>query len=384
MRLRFVAMFLLMTILSSVLTARAIEQTLLYTVPFKAGDAGARIYRIPALWWLPKKPLLAFAERRMEQRQMHGDIDIVLRRSLDNGQNWEPQQVVADLGKDACGNPCIVQDASNGRLWLAFTRSRQQDIEKDIAAGTVPGTQVWITSSDDDGATWSAPKDISASCRKSDWGWYGTGPGQGLYLQGGTSRPSRILIPSYHTKDGVYTTHCIFSDDHGETWQLGEDAGLNTSEPQVIELDSHTLLMNARAVGGSHRGLFTSTDRGSSWRTATEMAPISDNKCQGYIYRCFRNGSDGQYDWIFSQPAATNRTSVHAWMSDDRGKSWPFAQSLWSGPSAYTAMTRIQGGLVGMLLECGTKDVYEQIAFLKFAPEWLRGRKAPAISAGTP
>jgi hypothetical protein len=52
---------------------------------------------------------------------------------------------------------------------------------------------------------------------------------------------------------------------------------------------------------------------------------------------------------------------------------------LWSGPSAYTSMIRTQGGLIGMLIECGTKDVYEQIAFIKFAPEWLHGRKAPVV-----
>ena len=51
---------------------------------------------------------------------------------------------------------------------------------------------------------------------------------------------------------------------------------------------------------------------------------------------------------------------------------------LWSGPSAYTSIVRVQGGLVGMLIECGKKDVYEQIAFVKFAPEWLKARKAPA------
>lgn len=91
-------------------------QALLYTVPFQSGDERARIYRIPAIWWAPKKPLMAFAEWRMEQRRMFGDVDIVLRRSLDHGQSWQPQQVVANLERDTCGNPCIVQDASNNRL----------------------------------------------------------------------------------------------------------------------------------------------------------------------------------------------------------------------------------------------------------------------------
>jgi sialidase-1 len=367
------------SLLASVSPAVGIEQPLLYTVPFKAGDAHARIYRIPAIWWQPKKPLMAFAERRMENRQMHGDIDIVLRRSFDNGQTWEEPQVLADLGRDACGNPCILQDTSNGRLWLAFTRSRQQDVEKDIVAGTVPGTRVWLTFSDDDGATWSPPHEISDSARKANWGWYGTGPGLGLFLKGGNSTPDRLVFPAYHTEGGVYRAHTLYSDDHGKTWQLGGDAAENTSEPQIIEADARTLLMNARTVGGGLRTMVVSRDRGVSWQPADGMAGLADNNCQGYVYRCFRNGSEGVYDWIFSHPISPGRNGVHAWLSEDRGKSWPYAQPLWNGPSAYTAMTRVQGGLLGMLIECGSKDVYEQIAFVKFAPEWLRGRKAPEL-----
>jgi len=373
------------TLLFATPFASAQGQSLLYTVPFKAGDGGARIYRIPAIWWMPKKPLLAFAERRVEQRHMTGDIDIVLRRSLDHGQTWEPMQVLGDLGRDTCGNPCAVQDATNGRLWLVFTRSRNADTEAQIVAATVPGTEVWITHSDDDGVTWAAPRDISATGRKANWGWYGTGYGQGLFLRGGAGKPDRLVIPAYHTEGGVYRTHSLFSDDHGETWQLGADAADHASEPSVIEMDSHTLLMNARTISGhgTNRTLVVSKDRGTTWQPAEGMAPLVENNCQGATYRCFRNGSDGQYDWIFSHPIASNRTGVHAWISDDNGKSWPSAQMLWSGPGAYTSMVRVQGGLVGMLIECGTKDVYEQIAFVKFAPEWLKARKAPEVKPVT-
>ena len=107
------------------------QQPLLYTVPFAAKSDGYPRYRIPAIWWMPKKPLLAFCEGRHKAGQLTGDIDIVLRRSFDLGQTWQPLQIVADLGADTCGNPCIVQDASNGWLWLAFTKSRGEDHEAD-------------------------------------------------------------------------------------------------------------------------------------------------------------------------------------------------------------------------------------------------------------
>lgn len=354
-------------------------QSLHYTVPFKSGEGYPR-YRIPAIWWAPKKQLMAFAEGRVGGRGLTGDIDIVLRRSFDLGQTWQPLQVVADLGKDTCGNPCVARDESNGRFWLAFTRSRGQDVEADIVASKVPGTTVWITHSDDDGATWAAPKEISATARKPSWGWYGTGPGAGLYLRGGT-KADRLLIPSYHSDGGTYRTHSLYSDDHGATWQLGGIAAENSSEPQVIEFDSQTLLMNARTIAGfgNQRTQVISRDRGATWQPAVGLAPIVENQCQGYLYRCFRSGSSGQFDWIFTHPITPGRVGVHAWISEDAGQSWPHAQLLWSGPSAYTAMTRLQGGLVGVLIECGEKQTYEQIVFMKFAPEWLKAGKALTV-----
>ena len=352
---------------------------LLYTVPFRAGQNGYRIFRIPALWNSPQKPVLAFAEGRVDERRMRGNIDIVLRRSFDYGQTWGPMQVVVSLGDDACGNPCVVQDESNGRLWLAFTRSRQQDTEELIVAGKVPGTTVWITYSDDAGATWADARDISASARRPGWGWYGTGPGRGLYLRTGRGDESRILIPAYHTQDGVYRTHCLFSEDRGQTWRLGGIAADHSSEPQIVVVENRTLVMNARTITGhgDHRTLYLSGDLGRTWKPAEGLATLLENQCQGDFYRCLRAGSSGQADWIFTHPIRAGRVNVHAWISEDGGKSWPHAQPLWSGPSAYTSMHRIHD-LVGLLMECGEQDTYEQIAFVKFALEWLKAGKAPA------
>lgn len=357
-------------------------QPLLYTVPFRAGEGGYVIYRIPAIWWMPKSPLLAFAEGRAGGRRMAGDIDIVLRRSFDNGQTWEPMQIVADLEKDACGNPCVVRDESSGRLWLAFTRSRGQDTEEQIVAGTVPGTRVYVTHSEDQGASWATPMEISESAREPDWGWYGTGPGLGLYLKKSATE-GRLVIPGYHTQRGIYRTHCLFSDDHGNTWRRGSVAAEHSSEPQVAELDAKTLLMNARTIAGhgDRRTLLISSDRGETWTPAEGLAPLPENECQGGFYRCFRSGSVGEYDWIFTHPINRGRVGVHGWISGDGAKTWEGAQLLWSGPSAYTSMIRTEGGLVGLLMECGQKDVYEQIIFAKFAPEWLKARKPPEPAA---
>lgn len=68
---------------------------------FVAGSGGYHSYRIPAVILTPKGTLLAFCEGRKSSRSDHGDLDLVLRRSTDNGKTWTPTQVVHEEGGDA-------------------------------------------------------------------------------------------------------------------------------------------------------------------------------------------------------------------------------------------------------------------------------------------
>src|SRR5215210_5809743 len=55
---------------------------------YKAGQEGYRSFRIPAIVRAHNGDLLAFAEGRKNGKSDHGDIDIVLKRSSDDGQTW--------------------------------------------------------------------------------------------------------------------------------------------------------------------------------------------------------------------------------------------------------------------------------------------------------
>src|SRR6185369_10250076 len=63
---------------------------------FKAGDEGVRTFRIPVIVRAHNGDLLAFAEARKKSAADHGDIDIVLKRSRDNGETWGPMELVQD------------------------------------------------------------------------------------------------------------------------------------------------------------------------------------------------------------------------------------------------------------------------------------------------
>ena len=121
---------------------------------------------------IPRGTLLAFAEARREGAGDAGDIDLVMKRSEDDGVSWSPLQVVGDHGPNTFGNPCPVVDRATGAIWLLTTQNRGTDCEKDIIAGTSQaGRSVAVLHSTDDGVTWSAPVDITASVKQADCTW---------------------------------------------------------------------------------------------------------------------------------------------------------------------------------------------------------------------
>jgi sialidase-1 len=97
--------------------------------------------------------------------------------------------------------------------------------------------------SQDDGATWSPPVEITSSVKAPDWTWYATGPGIGIQ-----TRDGRLVVPANHAeaRTGIHRSHLIVSDDGGKSWTLGGSSDAGTNESQVVELADRRLLLNMR------------------------------------------------------------------------------------------------------------------------------------------
>lgn len=348
------------------LTAAGAEDVVQKAV-FSVGQEGYHTYRIPSLLVTPKGTLLAFAEGRKKNRSDSGDIDLVLKRSLDGGLTWKPMQVVWDDGPNTCGNPCPVVDRATGTIWLLLTHNPGGDTEARIVDGTSKGSRtVWITKSTDDGVTWDKPREITATVKRPDWTWYATGPGVGIQLRDG-----RLIVPCDNKVVGnkARQSHVIYSDDHGATWQLGGIVGPDCNECQVLERADGSLLLNMRTYqANNRRKVATSKDRGLTWTAPVDDPTLIEPVCQGSILRYPGPGTRV----LFSNPASTKREKLTVRLSLDDGQTWNTSRQLHGGPAAYSCLAVLPDGTIACLYEGGMKNAYETIMLARFSLSWLQ------------
>jgi sialidase-1 len=341
---------------------------------FTSGTDGYHTFRIPAVVVTKKGTVLAFCEGRKDSRSDTGNIDLVLKRSFDNGATWKPMQIVADFGPDTVGNPCPVVDQETGVIWLPLTKNIGTDTQKQIELATSkePRT-VWLTKSADDGATWMKPIEITKDVRDPNWTWYATGPGCGIQLRSG-----RLVIPCDHRVKGSMTlgSHIIYSEDHGKTWKRGGTIAPDVNECQVVELADGVLQMNMRSYHKKNRrAIATSKDGGLTWTKSILDETLIEPVCQASLVRYTLEKTHGKNRLLFSNPASTKRDKMTVRLSYDEGATWPVARQLHAGPSAYSALTVLPDMTIGCLYERGSKSAYETITFARFSLAWLTDGK---------
>jgi sialidase-1 len=352
------------------LVASAAEPTPVYI----SGENGYHTYRIPSLLLTSKGTLLAFAEGRRGGRSDAGEIDLLLKRSLDEGQTWtSPQTVWADKG-NTCGNPTPVLDEDTGTIWLLMTWNLGADKESDIMRAKSKDTRrVFVTSSNDDGQSWSKPSEITTSVKKSAWHWYATGPGNGIQLTKNRFK-GRLVVPANHSEldeqnKPLTRSHVIYSDDHGKTWQLGGVEEEKTNESAIVELSDGTLLHNMRSYHGKNRrAIASSSDGGATWSSVTLDDALIEPVCQASMIR-LTWPEQGKSRIAFSNPASVKRENLTLRLSYDEAKTWLISKILWPGPAAYSSLATGQDGSIFCLFEHGVKDPYERISISRLSPK---------------
>lgn len=344
---------------------------------FRSGADGYHTYRIPSMVSTTQGTLLAFAEGRKSGGGDAGDIDLLLKRSTDDGKTWSAYQVVWNDGTNTCGNPAPVVDVETGRIWLFLTWNLGSDHEREIMAGQSRfPRRCYMTFSDDDGITWKDPQEMP-HLRESHWRWYATGPDKGIQLTRGQYR-GRLVIPCNHSdhqdpQQHPYRSHVIFSDDHGKSWKLGGVVGERTNESTLVELSDGRIMDNMRSYHGKNRrAVSISHDGGVTWGDVSLDSALIEPVCQGSLLRLdWSEESRSKGRIVFCNPASRGRERLTLRTSSDDGQTWAFSRCLYRGPSAYSCLTKMPDGRLGVLFE---RDRYQKMTFVVVDVEWLEAQ----------
>ncbi|SEA92191.1 Por secretion system C-terminal sorting domain-containing protein [Flavobacterium gillisiae] len=338
------------------------------TLLFTPGDAGSKNYRIPAIITAADGSLVTVTDKRWNHAgDLAAKIDPVVRRSTDNGKTWSDPLVIANFGAPTgVGDAAIVMDKSNGNLLclLAANKGFFQSTNADPI-------RLVIVRSTDNGVTWGTPVDITNQI-------YGPNPQwKGIFVASGRAHQLRDgkIVAALAVREDVagaekINNYMISSVDGGLNWTASAGrAELDGDEAKIVELNNGNLMMSIRNSGT--RRFNISTDKGLTWGTAYNQAAITDPNCDGDFIR-YTSTLDG-YDknrLLHTIPFASNRTNVSVLMSTDEGGTWPTRKTIFAGSSAYSSLTVLPDGTMGIYYENGENSTY-QMYFVRFSLNWL-------------
>lgn len=357
-------------------------ETPLYSVVFlkrtevlKPGDFGSKSYRIPALVTAADGSLVVMTDKRkFNSVDLPEDIDVVVQRSTDGGSTWSKPALVAEgtgHGK-GYGDVALIK-ANSGKLIALYVGG--PGLWKSTPENP---NRHYMSTSTDNGLTWTAPRDITpqiygAECAdpvRSKWMASFFGSGQGLSMRSG--RVMAVVAVREPGKNGLHN-YTVYSDDEGETWKVSERAIVEGDEAKVVELDNGDILMSSRTRG--NRLWAKSTDGGHSWGSRNSWQEIWGNACDADIIR-YTSVKDG-YDKsriLHTLPHHATRRNLAVWMSYDEGTSWPVKKVLCPGTSAYSSVSILPDGTVGVYFEEDESEVYT-MTFITFSLDWLTSGK---------
>lgn len=346
--------------------------------------------RIPSVVVGKNGTVLAFAEGRAADADQAKN-KIVLKRSTDGGKTWGKLAVIAEDGDKALNNPCAVVEPDSGHVLLMYQSypagvgERSGAIQPGYDGARI--VRNWLIVSDDHGASWSQPRDLTRETKREKVvTTLAGGPGIGIQLRHGP-HAGRILMPFNEGPFGAWNIYAVYSDDRGKTWTMGDVApggtmevkGKPTStvnEAQFVELQDGSIRFNVRRwAGRAVRKTCVSQDGGRTWSKVEDVPELVDPGCMGSILRYSDRAEGARSRLLYSGPQSTKRENGTVFVSYDEGKTWPTKRVLCKDAFAYSCLTALPDGTIGCLYEAGGTKT---IVFARFSLEWLtNGTDAP-------
>ncbi len=259
---------------------------------FAPGDYNSTNYRIPAICTAKDGTLITLTDKRKYSHvDLPEDIDIVCKRSTDNGKTWsEPIMVAQGKGKGKGFGDAAIVKTNSDKIVALFVGG--PGLWKSTPQNPL---RTYMVSSDDNGLTWTAPKDITSQIYGSECSdverskWKGLFFGSGHMLCTKNGRLMAVVAVKVPDENGLQN-YVVYSDDEGEIWKVSKRAITGGDEAKVVELNNGDILMSSRTSG--NRLWAKSTDGGITWGAKNSWSEIWGNACDADIIK-FTSTNDG-------------------------------------------------------------------------------------------
>jgi Neuraminidase (sialidase) len=293
------------------------------------------------------------------------NIDIVVRRSTDQGESWSAPLTIADFGTFGASDPSLVRDRNTGDLLCMF--ASHQGLMQSTPSNRI---RYQVCRSQDNGVSWSSSQEFTNSIYAPGWyaAWQASGSAHQL-------RSGRIVgaVGVRQNAGSTISNFMICSDDGGQSWNYKPAlASAVGNEAKIVELDDGRLMMNIRNQSPDCRKIVISQDSGNSWGSPYYQYTLVDPFVNGDFIR-YTSVLDGfnKSRLLFSIAAhPTTRKNLSVFISYDEGDSWPISKVLNPGPSGYSALTVLDDGTIGCFYENGEYEDY-QLYFARLSLDFL-------------
>lgn len=349
--------------------------------------------RIPGIATAKNGDLLAtFDARYNAGRDLQGDIDIALCRSVDKGNTWLPLQRVIDMGTwgglpekfNGVSDASILVDDKTGVIFIAglWMHGVLDDNGKWIEGltdtskvwnhqwknkGSQPGfepkqtAQFLLVKSTDNGKTWSSPINITKMCKKEEWWLFAPAPGRGFTLDNGI-----LVLPTQgRDNSGKPFSNITYSKDGGKTWETSEPAvSESTTECAGVQLSDGTIMLNMRTNAnkglvsvGNGRTVVTTADLGKTWKVhPTSRAALPEPVCMASLYKhqYLKNGKKLNVLLFVNPNSTVSRNHITLKASFDDGNTWPTDKYILLDElngAGYSCITSIDNDTIGIIYE---------------------------------
>ena len=329
-----------------------VERSLVYC----PGDFDSKFYRIPAIVTAKDGSIVTVADKRIEHNgALPAKIDVVSRRSTDGGRTWSPYVTVAahdEIG--GCGDPALVVDEKTGQIFCIFTHGNGLWQKE-------PG-HISFSVSKDNGKTWSKMTDINPQILTTDPNGKQPIKCTSAFASSGRATQlanGRIMFPLVVREDGNpdFKVYAIYTDDLGKTWKVSKNpATTDGDESKIVQLADGTVIMSIRNRRGSLRKFSYSHDNGETWSDPYPIEGLPDPRCNGDIIAYDYNGKQLLLQSLPGDPKGRNDVAIY--VSADGGKTWPIKKTVVKLPSAYSSMTVLPDGSIGILIEETSNNHY--------------------------